>query len=62
MTFVRSQELQEEVNAIITNAKANGIAGSPVVIVDGKFKLDGVQPKDTYLQVCLLLSPFPLLP
>jgi len=51
VTFLKSQELQEEVNAIIANAKANGIAGSPVVIVDGKFKLDGVQPKDTYLQV-----------
>lgn len=51
MTFVKSKELQEEVDTLITTAKAKGIAGSPVVIIDGKFKLDGVQPKDTYLQV-----------
>jgi predicted DsbA family dithiol-disulfide isomerase len=51
MAFVKSKELEKAVDTLVATAKANGITGSPVVIVDGKFKLDGVQPKDTYLQV-----------
>lgn len=32
-------------------ARRAGIKGSPVTIIDDKFKLDGVQTKDTFIQV-----------
>lgn len=49
---MKSDELNDEVEATIAKARANGIQGSPVTIIDGKFKLDGVQTKDTFVQVC----------
>jgi len=51
INFLKSNELNEEVEATIAKARANGIKGSPVTIIDGKFKLDGVQTKDTFVQV-----------
>jgi len=49
--FLRSDALAPEVEFLIAQARASGIKGSPVVIVDGRFKLDGVQTTDTYVQV-----------
>jgi predicted DsbA family dithiol-disulfide isomerase len=51
ISFLKSDELNDEVEATIAKARANGIQGSPVTIIDGKFKLDGVQTKDTFVQV-----------
>ena len=53
LAFLKSDELAREVEALIAQARASGIKGSPVVIVDGRFKLDGVQTTDTYVQVRL---------
>ncbi|KAF7972535.1 hypothetical protein HWV62_17838 [Athelia sp. TMB] len=51
LAFLKSDALAREVEALIAQARASGIKGSPVVIVDGRFKLDGVQTTDTYVQV-----------
>lgn len=53
LAFLKSDALAREVEALIAQARASGIKGSPVVIVDGRFKLDGVQTTDTYVQVRL---------
>lgn len=52
LDFLRGAENAAEVEHLIAQARASGIRGSPVVIVDGKFRLDGVQTTDTYVQVC----------
>lgn len=49
--FLRSDELKEEVEATVTKARRAGIKGSPVFIIDDRFKLDGVQTKDTFVQI-----------
>ncbi|KZP13568.1 thioredoxin-like protein [Athelia psychrophila] len=51
LDFLAGDEFAAEVEQLIAQARASGIRGSPVVIVDGKFKLDGVQTTDTYVQV-----------
>lgn len=51
LVFLKSNQLAQEVEFLIAQARASGIKGSPVVIVDNKFKLDGVQTTDTYVQV-----------
>ena len=53
INFLRSDELKEEVEATVTKARRAGIKGSPVLIIDDRFKLDGVQTKDTFVQVSL---------
>jgi len=49
--FLKSNALNDEVEVTMSNARSNGIKGSPTTIIDGKFKLDGVQTKDTFMQV-----------
>jgi len=49
--FLLSNELKDEVEQTITMARQAGIKGSPATIIDNKFKLDGVQTKDTFVQV-----------
>jgi len=49
--FLKSNELNDLVESTMANARANGIKGSPTTIIDGKFKLDGVQTKDTFMQI-----------
>lgn len=56
LDFLAGDEFAAEVEQLIAQARASGIRGSPVVIVDGKFKLDGVQTTDTYVQVGGLAS------
>lgn len=51
INFLRSDELKEEVEATVTKARRAGIKGSPVLIIDDRFKLDGVQTKDTFIQI-----------
>lgn len=46
-----SDELNDDVESSIAKCRASGIRGSPVTIIDNKFKLDGVQTVDTYVQV-----------
>lgn len=49
--FLTSTELSDEVEETIAIARQAGIKGSPATIIDDKFKLDGVQTKDTFIQV-----------
>jgi predicted DsbA family dithiol-disulfide isomerase len=57
INFLRSTELSNEVEEIITMARRAGIKGSPATIIDDKFKLDGVQMKDTFVQVGVGFTP-----
>jgi protein-disulfide isomerase len=56
ISFLRSTELSDEVEETIAMARRAGIKGSPVTIIDDKFKLDGVQTKDTFVQVGLAIG------
>jgi len=49
--FLKTDELCEEVEETIAMARRAGIKGSPSTIIDGRFKLDGLQTKDTFVQV-----------
>jgi predicted DsbA family dithiol-disulfide isomerase len=48
---MKSDELKADVEDIIAMARRAGIKGSPATIIDDKFKLDGLQTKDTFIQV-----------
>ncbi|KAI6025574.1 thioredoxin-like protein [Pisolithus orientalis] len=56
--FLRSTECQDCVDKMIDAAKANDVKGVPFIIIDGKWALNGVQPKECYIQASL---PFQLL-
>jgi predicted DsbA family dithiol-disulfide isomerase len=56
INFLRSNELSYEVEETIAKARRAGIKGSPVIIIDDKFKLDGVQTKDTFVQVGIAVA------
>jgi len=49
--FLKSNELQDEVEETIAMARRAGVKGSPTTIIDDKFKLDGFQTKDTFVQI-----------
>lgn len=51
INFLRSNELTQEVEEGTAMARRTGIRGSPVTIIDDKFKLDGSQTKDTFVQI-----------
>jgi len=57
--FLRSDELRHEVEETIATARQAGIKGAPVTIIDDKFRLDGVQTKDTFVQVFKRLGKCP---
>lgn len=59
ISFLRSTELSDEVEETIAMARRAGIKGSPVTIIDDKFKLDGVQTKDTFVQIFKRLGKCP---
>ncbi|KAF8135010.1 thioredoxin-like protein [Boletus edulis] len=49
--FLRSTEALDCVEKMIEAARANGVNGVPFIIIDGKWALNGVQPKDCYIQI-----------
>ena len=51
--FLRSTECQDCVDKMVSAARAIGVNGVPFIIIDGKWALNGVQPKECYMQVCL---------
>jgi len=59
ISFLRSNELSDEVEETIGMARRAGLKGSPATIIDGKFRLDGVQTKDTFVQVFKRLGKCP---
>lgn len=49
--FLRSTECQDCVDKMISAATAIGIKGVPFIIIDGKWAVNGVQPKECYIQI-----------
>lgn len=41
---------------MVAQARAGGVTGVPVTVVDGKWAISGGQSKDVYLQVGLIIS------
>ncbi|KAG6329400.1 hypothetical protein ID866_9689 [Astraeus odoratus] len=64
LEFLRSTECQDCVDKMVNAARANGVAGVPFIIIDGKWALNGVQPKECYVQIFrkLALSQMPPTP
>lgn len=52
LTFLESGELEDEVNKIAEAARAKGITGVPVIVIDGKWAVSGGQSSDVFVQVC----------
>ncbi|KAF9048466.1 thioredoxin-like protein [Panaeolus papilionaceus] len=51
ITFLQSDELEKEVNAMCDEAKLKGITGVPMTIIDGKWAVSGGQSKDVFVQI-----------
>ncbi|KAF8139655.1 thioredoxin-like protein [Boletus edulis] len=57
--FLRSTEYLDCVETMTEAAKANGINGVPFVIIDGKWAVNGLQPKECFVQIFRKLSHLP---
>jgi len=60
--FLKSDELEEEVNNMCDTARAKGITGVPVVVVDGKWAVSGGQASDVFVQIFKKLAGVPVAP
>jgi len=49
--FLESDELLDEVTEMAENARASGISGIPVTVIDGKWAVSGGQSSDVYFQI-----------
>jgi hypothetical protein len=49
--FIDSDELKKEVEEMSAAARAKGITGVPIIIIDGKWAVSGGQSSDVYVQV-----------
>jgi len=49
--FLKSDELEEEVNSMCETALTKGITGVPFVIVDGKWAVSGGQSSEVFVQI-----------
>ncbi|KAF6754539.1 thioredoxin-like protein [Ephemerocybe angulata] len=56
LSFIESDELAKEVEEMSTAARAKGVTGVPVVIIDGKWAVSGSQSCDVYVQIFKKLS------
>lgn len=52
IAFLESDELEAEVNKVADAARAKGITGVPVTVIDGKWAVSGGQSSDVFVQVC----------
>ncbi|KJA26341.1 hypothetical protein HYPSUDRAFT_133200 [Hypholoma sublateritium FD-334 SS-4] len=68
LAFLRSDELEREVDDMCNNARSQGITGVPMTIIDGKWAVSGGQSSDVFIQIFKKLaaagvhnapSPFP---
>ncbi|TFK28160.1 thioredoxin-like protein [Coprinopsis marcescibilis] len=66
--FLKSDELEKEVNDLCNAARSKGITGVPITIIDEKWAVSGGQSSDVYIQIFKKLaaagvhaapSPFP---
>jgi predicted DsbA family dithiol-disulfide isomerase len=53
VNFLKSDELNQEINEMCEKARDMGIKGVPLTIIDGKWALSGGQSSDVFVQVCL---------
>jgi predicted DsbA family dithiol-disulfide isomerase len=51
LAFLESDELAKEVEDMSNAARAKGITGVPVVVIDGKWAVSGGQSSEVYVQV-----------
>ena len=49
--FLKSNELETEVNQLCDKARAMGITGVPVIIIDGKWAIKGGHSSEVFVQV-----------
>ncbi|KAJ6570141.1 thioredoxin-like protein [Mycena vulgaris] len=51
VAFLKSNELEDEVNNMCDEARAKGITGVPFTVIDGKWAVSGGQSSDVFVQV-----------
>ncbi|KAF7375208.1 Polyketide biosynthesis associated protein [Mycena sanguinolenta] len=51
IAFLQSNELEDEVNQMCDEARAKGISGVPLVVIDGKWAVSGGQSSDVFIQI-----------
>jgi len=51
LAFLETDELEDEVNKIAEAARAKGITGVPVTVIDGKWAVSGGQSSDVFIQI-----------
>ncbi|KAJ7086124.1 thioredoxin-like protein [Mycena belliarum] len=51
LAFIQSDELEDEVNTMCDEARAKGITGVPLTVIDGKWAVSGGQASDVFVQV-----------
>lgn len=52
VTFLNSDEMETEVKQLYDKARAMGISGVPVIIIDGKWAIKGGHSSEVFVQVC----------
>jgi len=58
LTFFHTDELEAEVIKAADAARAKGITGVPITVIDGKWAVSGGQSSDVFVQVCDRLLPY----
>lgn len=51
LAFFNTDELEAEVNKVADAARAKGITGVPVTVIDGKWAVSGGQSSDVFVQI-----------
>jgi len=51
IAFLNSNELEDEVNNMCDEARAKGITGVPLTVIDGKWAVSGGQSSDVFVQI-----------
>jgi len=51
IAFLKSDELEAEVNTMCDAARAKGITGVPLTVIDGKWALSGGQSSEVFVQI-----------
>ncbi|KAJ7056639.1 thioredoxin-like protein [Mycena amicta] len=51
IAFLKSSELEDDVNNMCEMARAKGITGVPLIVIDGKWAVSGGQSSDVFVQI-----------
>lgn len=51
LEYLESDEDEKAIEDMVAQARAGGVTGVPVTVIDGKWAISGGQSKDVYLQV-----------